>query len=467
MTARLVAAFCGIAAIVLAVLVIPLGINHQQSQTRELSSRVERDAFVLASLAQDEVRRADARARARLERIANQYEQESGGRVVFVRSTGRALFDSEPPVPGENRDFASRPEFQTALQGSVASVERFSRTLDENLLAVAVPVASGGEVHGAVRVSFPTAAIDREARDYWLRLILISLVMLAASAVVALVLARWAVAPLARVSAAADALGGGDLTSRAAEDDGPPEVQRLAHSFNAMADRLSELVDSQRRFVSDASHQLRTPLAALQLELDNLALGIDEPRQRERVEELLEETERLSSLIDGLLALARADAPEPRRETVDVSAIAAERIGRHHDLAARSRVTIDDRSEPVEVAVVTGGLEQMLDNCIDNALAASPAGGRITVSTHVNGRRAEVVVRDEGPGIDAEGAERAFDRFWRAPGSAAPGSGLGLAIVRQLAEASGGEAELRPAASGGTEAVLQLPLADVPAPDAG
>ncbi|MDH3226485.1 MAG: ATP-binding protein [Thermoleophilia bacterium] len=458
MTTRLVVAFVGIATIVLGVLVVPLGINFQQGQTQELSARVERDAFVLASLTQHEVASGDAPARGQLASIAERYQRDTGGRVVIVGLQGRLLYDSEPPIEGP-RSFASRPEFERALNGEVVTLERYSRTLDQELLTVAVPVAAGGEVLGAVRVSFPTDELDATVREYWLRLAVISIVMLLASAVVAIVLARWALAPLARVSSAAVALGEGELGARADPDYGPPEVRRLAHSFNTMADQLANLVESQRRFVSDASHQLRTPLTTLQLELDNLAMQATDDRRRGRLEELIDETQRLAGLIDGLLALARADAPDPPLASVSVADVAAERVAKKRKLAAKEGVELIDETGHVPVRAVVGGLEQMLDNLLDNALTVSPEGGRVTVSTHANGRLTEIVVRDEGPGLSADEQARAFGRFWRGAGSTTPGSGLGLAIVRQLAEASSGDAALRDAPGGGTEAVVRLPIA--------
>ena len=458
MTTRLVVAFVGVAAILLGVLMVPLGINFQRSQTQELSSRVERDAFVLASLAQTEVARGTAPARAELARIAERYQQDTGGRVVIVGRTGRLLYDSEPPVSGA-RSFASRPEFADALEGRVATLERYSATLGEELLTVAVPVAAGGEVLGAVRVSFSTRDLDQTVRDFWVRLALISLVMLAASAVVAVVLARWALAPLARVGGAAAALGSGDLSARADESYGPPEMRRLARSFNAMADEIGGLLESQKRFVSDASHQLRTPLAALQLELDNLALSTDDESRRQRIEELMDETERLSRLIGGLLTMARADAPDPTLLPTSLSEVVAERIDHKRVLAQEAGVRLADSTGEVTVLAVEGGLEQMLDNYLDNAIAVSPEGGTVTVSSMVGDGVCEIVVADQGPGLSAEERDHAFDRFWRSPGNTREGSGLGLAIVRGLAEAGRGRALLRPGGSRGTEAVLLLPAA--------
>ena len=460
MTTRLVAAFTSVAAIALAVLVIPLGISFQRSEERALTARVERDAFVLASLAQAQIRNPTAEARQQLRDIAIQYQRRSGGRVVFVRADGRALFDSDPPVPGRNRDFSSREEFRTALDGQVSQITRYSNTLQSEFVAVAVPVASGGRVYGAVRVTFSTHELAERAQSYWIRLLLICVVMLLAAAVVAWVLARWAMAPLARVSEAAGAVGNGDLDVRADARTGPPEVRHLATSFNEMADRIEHLMGQQRSFIADASHQLRTPLAALQLELDNLALSLEDPAHRERTEELLDETERLSALVNELLALARADASAAPLERVELKPLIDERLARHAELAAQHGVSLSSRCPDIAVMATEGATAQIIDNFLDNALAVSPRGGHIEVSATSVESHVLVTVRDQGPGIDPEDAERAFDRFWRSPEARGPGSGLGLPIARELARASGGDARLEPAPEGGTDAIVELPAAD-------
>jgi signal transduction histidine kinase len=451
MTRRLLLTYLTLTAFVLVVLEIPLGLSFARSQRAQLAAAVERDATVLASFAEDQLEAGTATG---LAALARAYHERTGGRVVIVDRTGLSLADSDPPAPG-TRDFSSRPEIAAALRGDVATGDRFSTTLDSGLLYVAVPVASGGQVHGALRVSYPTAAVDSRVRRNWLLLGLVGVVVLAAAALVGLTLARSVTRPLVGLERAAEKLERGRLTARAPTDSGPPELRRLAHRFNAMASRLEELLGSQQAFVADASHQLRTPLTALRLRLENLEGALDRPEDAEELEAALDELARLAMLVEGLLALARAEGTESSLQPVDVAGALRDRLAAWTPLAAEQHVRLDlETNDPVRAMAVPGALEQIVDNYLGNALRAAPAGSTIRLATARDGDWVGVHVIDAGPGMSADQARRAFDRFWRA--SPGDGFGLGLSIVQRLATACGGEAELRPAGSGGVDAVLLL-----------
>jgi signal transduction histidine kinase len=233
-------------------------------------------------------------------------------------------------------------------------------------------------------------------------------------------------------------------------------VRRLAAAFNDMAARLDRLLEAQRAFVADASHQLRTPLTALRLRLENLE-AITPPAAAGDLRAAAAETGRLARLVDGLLVLARAEAVPGRREVVDLAAMVADRQAAWAPLAAEQDVELTAHpTSATPVWAAPGALEQVLDNLLANALGAAPVGSRIQLATRQVGGWVEVHVIDQGRGMPAEQRQRAFDRFWRGPASERDGSGLGLAIVRQLLEASGGGAELRPNPGGGLDAVARL-----------
>jgi signal transduction histidine kinase len=453
-TRRLLAGYLVLAALVLAMLEVPLGLAYRERELTDLSAKVERDAVAMGSLAQDALA-----GRARIDplrAIADRYTADTGGRVVVVGKRGTALVDSSPRFP-EGRAFATRPEVARALAGEVASGVRPSATLGTSLLYVAVPVASGGVVNGAVRITYPTSELDRRVRAYWLTLLAIAVIVLAATAAIGVLVARSVVGPLRRVERAAVEVGEGRLGARAPLV-GPPEVRELAASLNVTVERLEALVRSQEQFVADASHELRTPLTALRLRLENLERDVGEPG-RESLEGALAEADRLGRLVTDLLALARADEPGAAAEPVDVAALVRERVEAWDALAAERGVALRvEGPESVLARAVPARLEQVLDNLLANALDVSPAGGAIAVTARPAGRRVELHVVDEGPGLTALDRERAFDRFWRGR-SDGGGSGLGLAIVRRLLELDGGAATLRAAPGGGIDATVELPPA--------
>jgi signal transduction histidine kinase len=439
-TRRLVLGYLGLALFVHVALEVPLGVQHQRTERRDFAAKVEHDATTLASVAEDAVQNRSQSQLRSVAAFARDYTRSTGTRVVIVDRNGVALVDTAPLGPGAE-SFASRPEIAAALRGSVAAGTRHSDTLHTSLLYVAVPVASGGVVHGAVRVTIPTSAVDARILSYWLILAGIAAIVLAAAALVAGALARFVTRPLRGLERAAAAFGTGDFDARVPERDGPPEVRSLARVFNEAATKLGHLIRAQDEFVADASHQLRTPLTALRLRLET-----------GDVQGGLSEVERLASLVDELLALARADA-RPAEE-IDVAEIVQERVTHWRALA-------DERG--VALVAQAGGkarahgarerIAQTLDNLLSNAFEVAPPGTTVSVSVRTSGPWIEVRVRDRGPGMTAEQRAHAFERFWSGGDG---GSGLGLAIARRLVEADAGTVELRDADGGGLEALVRL-----------
>jgi signal transduction histidine kinase len=266
----------------------------------------------------------------------------------------------------------------------------------------------------------------------------------ALAALLSILLTRRALRPLGRLTAGAEAIARtGDPERRLPAPASSDEVRRLADTLNAMLDTLERARENERRFVADASHELRTPLTALRGNAEYVARhGAD----AEVVRELEGDATRLSALLDDLLALAREDA-------------AARAPGEPVDLGALARQVAD--GDPRVAIVGHGGavrgdreaLRRALENLVENARKHGPADGRITVA--LDGTR--VAVSDEGPGLGAEQAAHAFERFWRGPDARGEGSGLGLAIVRAIAERHGGSVEVH----GSTFAIDLPPLRDI------
>jgi signal transduction histidine kinase len=246
-------------------------------------------------------------------------------------------------------------------------------------------------------------------------------------------------------------------------DSGPPELRRLATTFNTMAGRLEALVHGNRAVIADVSHQLRTPLAALRLRLDLLTADTaqSDPDTAHELAGALEELARLSRLVDGLLAVARAENVVPVPVAVDVSEVATERVAAWHPVADDRGIALSYTGGTAMAWIGEGHLEQILDNLIANALEAVSAGNQVTVTALATASGGQVIVSDNGPGMNAEDRERAFLRFST---SNPNGTGLGLAIVHRLVTSNGGTANLTQTPGGGLTVTLDFP--GVPAANA-
>jgi signal transduction histidine kinase len=462
---RLLLSYLSITVFVLLVLEIPLGFAYAQSERRRLTSAVQHDALALSIRAEDALETLDTGGLARLKRAVDEYQRDTGGRVVVVDEHGRLITDSDATQSGP-RNFSSRPEFAAALRGEEVSGTRHSDTLDETLRYFAVPIVNANTPAGALRVTYPTSFADARIRRAWTILAAGGVVILGIVFLVSLRLARQVTKPLDELERAAGELGAGNLGARAPTADGPPEIRALAESFNGTAARLEELVTSQQAFVADASHQLRTPLAALRLRLENLEGELaDAPESaRDDVGGALTEVARLSRLVDGLLELARAERSAGPAASIDLGELVRGRVEAWSALAAERNVDlVEEMADGLSVRTTPGRLEQVLDNLLSNALDVAPAGTRVRVNGRMIAGRVELAVLDAGPGMTVEQRGRAFDRFWRPVGADRDGgSGLGLAIVKRLVTADGGSVALEAAPGGGLAAVVTLRPAPEP-----
>jgi len=457
---RLLLGYLGVTLFVLLSLEVPLGVQNQRTERRDLTANVTHDATVLAADAEDAVQQPTKTQLDAIASLAYDYQRRTGGRVVIVNAQGYALVDTSARVSGAE-DFASRPEIRAALGGTFTSGVRASETLHERLLYVAVPISSGGQVHGAVRITYPVSAVDARIYRYWLLLAGIAAVVLAAAAAVGIGLARFVTRPLAGLEDAAAAVGEGRLDVRAPENEGPPEVRSLAAVFNETVVKVGQLLRSQREFVEDASHELRTPLTALRLRLESLERAVAADGVRD-LDAALHEVERLSQLVEGLLALARADAGSAPPARIDPSAVVRERLDHWQALAEEHEVALAvdlDAAAPVRAGA--DRLAQVLDNLVSNAIKFTESGGSVTVSTDGDPSWARVTVADTGVGIPADEQSKLFSRFFRASTAtrrAIPGTGLGLVIARAIVDAHAGTISLESRESAGTRVTVALPV---------
>jgi signal transduction histidine kinase len=453
MTRRLVLSYVGLAFLILLVLEIPLAVLASRHEHDLTAGQVEREASGLAAVTSEDVENGQI---ADLNAILDRYHARTGGEIFVVNPghqvVARSAGDSDNDAAGEDRGLV-----QAALAGRSAT--SFGSDEGQPWATAAVPLNIDGRPQWALLLGLAASSTERRVHEIWLSLAGLAAGVLVLTLLVGMLLARSLSRPLAHLESAVTRLGQGNLATRARTDDGPPQVRSLATQFNHMAVRLAELVDVQSRFVADASHQLRSPLTALRLRLENLEANADGPTADDMAA-AGREVQRLSRVVDGLLTLNRAEGTTPDPRPVNVAEVIEERCEAWSALAEEHRAHLHAEcpagARPVAM-LVPGDLDQILDNLLANAVDASPAGGRIRVNL-AGGEPGslELHVIDEGPGMAAEDRRRAFDRFWQGPGAARGNSGLGLAIVRQLVMRNDASVELRPAQPTGLDVALRM-----------
>ena len=353
----------------------------------------------------------------------------------------------------------ARQESSPVAPGTVSYVlhtGRFAVSADDGELRVTVSVVStiGSPRAGVLILARPTSGLEDRLHMLWTWLIAVAAAGLLAAAIVAVMFARWVGRPLSDLDAAAQRLGGGALDTRSTTGHGPPEVRRLALTFNTMAGRLETLVHGNRAMMADVSHQLRTPLAALRLRLDLLAQDADQATAHE-LAAAQGEIARLSRLVDGLLAVARAENVVANPVEITVDTVIGDRAAAWRPVAEERGVELTTECPgPVRASLGDGHLEQIVDNLLANALDAAPSGGHVKVSAAATGQEARVVVADDGPGMSQQQQEAAFRRF---AGTSPAGAGLGLAIVHRLVMSNGGSVALSDTPGGGLTITVDLP----------
>ena len=446
---RLLAAFAYVLVLVLVALEIPLALS--------LSSRVDNEVRTQAA-SQAQVVAAAASARLddpeQLADVVEQAGRDLGARVIVVGRRGRVLADSAGTAR-RNESYAGRPEIAEALAGGFAQGTRTSETLGQDLLYTAVPIYDQGRTVGAVRVTQSNAiVVDRKRRNV-LVVVGVGLAALALGLALAWVLAGSLARPLRALARTARRVEEGELDARA-EVTGAREQQEVAVAFNEMTERLAQVLEAQREFVGNASHQLRTPLTGLRLRLEAAAVKSGDPAVRRDLELAEAEVVRLTRLVDSLLTLAREGDRPTLRTPASLRAAAEAAYERWLPRADASGHTLALAGHGD--ALVRAGEEDVaitLDNLIENALVYAPAGTTVTVTWDTQGRLA---VLDEGPGVPAGEERTVFERFRRGR-TDRPGTGLGLAIVDALARRWGGSASIGTRAEGGARAEVVLPLA--------
>lgn len=453
MRRRLLAILLVLLSGLLAAVVVPLAQSYaaQRSQTFHITRLGDTARFAALS----EKALSTGRSH-RLEAEIVRYDRLYDVAVVVVDVDRNVVASSRPAVDLSAPAVARRVD--AALAGHASSRPPVIWPWDGERHVVAEPIGRDSQVIGAVLTFSATGAVRGDVRDRLLVLAALSLFVSTVLAVlVALPLVSWILRPVHELDTAAQEITEGHLDVRVPPSGGPAELRGLATSFNTMADSVYRALEEQRVFVSDASHQLRNPLVALRLRVENLESHVDGGGRLD-LQEALAETERLAQLADALLRLARAEATRAEHAPVDVAACVADRVNRWMPLLRATPIGLHASTCSV-VDVRRDVLEQIIDVLLDNA-AKFAAGTPVSISVSRDGTDVLLRVRDSGPGLSDEDMARVGERFFRSRAHQnVPGTGLGLAIAGQLAAGAGGSLTVQRAQPTGFVATVRLPVA--------
>jgi two-component system OmpR family sensor kinase len=322
---------------------------------------------------------------------------------------------------------------------------------------------------GITVAAVPLRDVDQTLSRLRLVEALVILGVLGALGVTAFFVVRLGLRPLHRIETTAGQIAAGDLSRRVSPATERTEVGRLGLALNAMLARLEQAFAQReaseerlRSFLADASHELRTPLAAIRgyAELFRMGAARGEADRDLAMRRIEEESKRMGVLVEDLLTLARLDeAPEPRRERVDLATLARDAVEDARATAPERRITLA-ADAPAAVSGDSHQLQAVLANLVRNALVHTPAGTPIEVAVRQDDGFVRLTVRDHGPGLPDGADGRLFDRFWRAAagrGRGRGGAGLGLAIVDGVVRAHRGEIDAANARGGGAVFTVRLP----------
>lgn len=442
MTRRILAGFLGVLMAVIAAIVVPLGVLLSAQQRDDFRDGTRMTSRAVAAVAEEQLDDHKPGAlTAALTHLAGARD-----RIVVLDAAGTIIGRAGSPLPA------------SAL--AAARTGQPAPSLRDSFLAT----ASVGDTRaiGLVLIARDISPLEHRQYVLWAWLISAAALALLIGAGVGWALSRWIARPLHSLAGAAHRVGAGQTSARADTASGPPELRALAGSFNTMADRITVLLETQRGMTAEVSHQLRTPLTALRLRLELFSADLHGDRADE-VAAMLEETARLSRLVDGLLAVARAEGAPSMPEPIDLANVAQERVTAWQPVAVERGVELHLYASRALAMAVPGHVEQILDNLLDNAIAAAAGRAKVTVTAASDSTEAALTVADTGPGMSAERRAKALDRYYT-DRAGDGGTGLGLHVVARLAAAGHGTTSLRETPGGGLTVEIRLPsgnLADV------
>lgn len=443
----------------LAVVLVTVSLFLERSLTDDLDDRLSRNVervlaqVILAGSVDDSER---------LQQIVEQNSLTTASDSPFltvVRDVEGSVLAAPPGLDAAALDLAPE-QLDRVLEGGSLTRE-VDLTGGQEFRVRTAGLVINGEVVAIVQAGESTASATRPVETLVIILVLEGVAGAAVALLVGYWLSRGAVKPLEDVIDVAAEIEASDLGRRIEAQDRPAEVQRLADTFDAMLERLDKAFKAQRNFLYDVSHELRTPLTALRGNIEVLLMDDDlDPETREQMERMAAEAARLTRLTNNLLYMASAEAGrEVERRPVDLDVVCLE-VYRQTLHLRRDVVVQLGKEDQVTVLGERDLLKQLILNLVENGIKYVPAGGKVTLSvSKVNGR-AQIAVRDNGPGIDPEILPHIFERFYRGGGqpNAKGGIGLGLAIAEWIARSHGGRIEVESEPGKGSTFNVTLPI---------
>ncbi|MET8090700.1 HAMP domain-containing sensor histidine kinase [Micromonospora sp. NPDC005220] len=474
---RLLAVLVPLAVLLIAALGLPLSVTVAEREMQETYVDRLGDVGRFASLADTALSTGRTEA---LQQELTRYHRLYGIPVAVIDTSGTVLLGPADAYQEAARAEPTLPRIVTAaLAGARSEPSGEWAPWNDSALVVAEPVGRDSEVVGAVVTISDLSTTRERILVRWARLAGLGLLPLIALVAVAWPVSAWVLRPVGKLDAATSRISKGDLTIRVDAEAGPPELRRLAESFNTMMDAVENSVQRQRAFVSDASHQLRNPLTSLRLAVESLDRHVRPDGDGRQVYDVaVDELKAMQRMLNSLQASARMESMRTA-SPVDLDEVLTTRVERWRALTATAGQTLTVDVPPgLRLLEPPGGLGSILDELISNALRLSDArvvevNARVSPGGASGGRDGDattsgvvtIAVRDDGRGIDASERPQALRRFWRSPQHQnVSGTGLGLAICADLVGRAGGELRLedglpRPDGSGyGFAAVLALPV---------
>ena len=387
-------------------------------------------------------------AREHLNAKADKVNREFGAYIAVVDRWNNVM-DNIQTAYSEDPEFVnslSEADISEALwkvlQGE--SIRIRSNKGQAPTFTVGVPFTQNGFVTGAVFIQTKAQEIESGLKEILLKIILLTVGVLILSGIAVFLYVRSALRPLRKMTDASGKIAEGDFTVRVDENRGGRELKEVSRAFNTMTKKLEGVEEGRREFVSNVSHELRSPITSICGFAEGMADGVIPEEEHPKYLRLVaDESRRLNELVNDLLALSRLerDDVKPEMSVFDINEMLRRAIIRRIADVEKKKIEIacEPETDPCSVRADRDRIEQVVINLLDNAIKFTGEGGKITLSSRVRGAKAEITVRDNGVGVAEEDREKIFDRFFTADRAHTSGSGtgLGLSICKRIIEMHG------------------------------